>query len=125
MDWKRSLINTKRAMFDLEKSITRWREQMLAAGIKTPSPLEELENHLREEIEQQMNSGASEQDIFHSAVEKIGQAHTLETEFSKNNRPKIKYLNLLFFIFKNERHSRYFFTKLSVPIPAVTANAPI
>ena len=47
MDWKRPLINTKRAMFDLEKSITRWREQMLAAGIKTPSPLEELENHLR------------------------------------------------------------------------------
>ena len=79
-------------MFDLEKSITRWREQMLAAGIKTPSPLEELENHLREEIEQQMNSGASEQDIFHSAVEKIGQAHTLETEFSKNNRPKISEL---------------------------------
>ena len=39
-----------------------------------------------------MNSGASEQDIFHSAVEKIGQAHTLETEFSKNNRPKISEL---------------------------------
>ena len=39
------------------KSIAEWREQMLAAGIKTPVPLEELEIHLREEIEQQMKSG--------------------------------------------------------------------
>jgi hypothetical protein len=41
-------------MFDLEKSIAEWRTQMLAAGIKTPVPMEELEIHLREEIEQQM-----------------------------------------------------------------------
>ena len=44
-------------MFDLEKAIADWRRQMLAAGIKTPVPLEELESHLREEIEQQMKSG--------------------------------------------------------------------
>jgi len=37
-------------MFSLEKSISEWRRQMLAAGIKTPVPLEELEIHLREEI---------------------------------------------------------------------------
>ena len=37
-------------MFSLEKSIAGWREQMLAAGIKAPVPLEELEIHLREEI---------------------------------------------------------------------------
>ena len=41
-------------MFDLEKSIAEWRKQMLSAGIKTPVPLEELEIHLREEIEQQI-----------------------------------------------------------------------
>ena len=40
-------------MFDLEQSIADWRRQMLAAGIKTPVPLEELESHLREEIERQ------------------------------------------------------------------------
>jgi len=38
-------------MFELEKSIADWRRQMLAAGIKSPLPLEELEIHLREEIE--------------------------------------------------------------------------
>ena len=30
-------------MFDLEKAITDWRKQMLAEGIKTPLPLDELE----------------------------------------------------------------------------------
>jgi hypothetical protein len=42
-------------MFNLEQAIADWRQQMLAAGIKTPVPLEELENHLREENEQQMH----------------------------------------------------------------------
>jgi len=30
-------------MFNLESSIARWREQMLAAGIQSPVPLDELE----------------------------------------------------------------------------------
>ena len=51
-------------MFDLEQSIAEWRQQMLAAGIKTPVPLEELEIHLREEIERQMKSGLNEQTGF-------------------------------------------------------------
>jgi hypothetical protein len=70
-------------MFDLEQSIADWRKQMLAAGIKTPVPLEELEIHLREEIEQQMKSGLNEQEAFHSAVQKIGQGGLLRTEFKK------------------------------------------
>ena len=92
MDWKRLPKNMKRVMSDLEQSIAQWLKQLLAAGIKTPSPLEELENHLREEIERQMKSGLSEQDVFHSAVEKIGQAHVLQSEFSKINRPGIRQL---------------------------------
>jgi hypothetical protein len=75
-------------MFNLEQSITNWRKQMLAAGIKTPVPLEELEIHLREEIEQQMKSGLNEQEAFISAVKKIGQAVTLKTEFSKIGKTK-------------------------------------
>src|SRR5665213_686696 len=70
-------------MFDLEKSIAEWRKQMLAAGIKTPVPLEELEIHLREEIEQQMKFGLSAQTAFSIAVEKIGQGNMLKTEFKK------------------------------------------
>ncbi|HZL12691.1 MAG TPA: hypothetical protein VFC85_00970 [Verrucomicrobiae bacterium] len=56
---------------------------MLAAGIKTPVPLEELENHLREEIEQQMKSGQNEQPAFEIALAQIGQAKPLKMEFKK------------------------------------------
>ena len=70
-------------MFDLEKSIADWRKRMLAAGITTPVPLEELEIHLREDIERQMRSGLSAQRAFGIAVEKIGQAPELKREFKK------------------------------------------
>jgi hypothetical protein len=70
-------------MFDLEQSIADWRRQMLAAGIKTPVPLEELEIHLREEIERQTKSGLSEQEVFNSAVQKIGTANAVQNEFGK------------------------------------------
>jgi hypothetical protein len=70
-------------MFDLEQSITNWRQQMLAAGIQTPVPLEELELHLREEIEQQMKAGLSASDAFNLASEKVGQGNLLKNEFTK------------------------------------------
>jgi hypothetical protein len=70
-------------MFDLNEKITRWRQQMLAAGIKTPVPLEELESHLREEIERQMEAGMEPQAALAAAMEKIGQVQTLKTEFTK------------------------------------------
>jgi len=70
-------------MFDLEKSIAEWRKQMLAAGIKAPVPLEELEIHLREEISRQIKSGLSEQKAFEISVQRIGQAQALKFEFEK------------------------------------------
>ena len=70
-------------MFNLEKNIADWRKQMLAAGIQTPVPLEELEIHLREDIEQQMKSGLNEQEAFTASVQKIGQAHAVQSEFKK------------------------------------------
>src|ERR1035438_9065186 len=70
-------------MFDLDQTISDWRRQMLAAGIKMPVPLEELEIHLREEIERHTRSGLNEAEAFQAAVEKIGQAHLLQKEFKK------------------------------------------
>ena len=68
-------------MFNLEQSITEWRQQMLAAGIKTPVPLEELESHLREEIEAQMKSGMNPQDAMEAARKIIGKGPELRKEF--------------------------------------------
>ena len=69
-------------MFDLEQSITNWREQMFAAGIEAAA-LEELESHLREEIEQAMRSGMGAQQAFELSVDLIGKAARINDEFKK------------------------------------------
>lgn len=70
-------------MFNLEQSIGLWRRQMLTAGIKSPTPLDELEIHLREEIERQTQAGLSVEEAFKSSVQKIGEGYVLKTEFAK------------------------------------------
>ena len=70
-------------MVNLEQAISIWRQQMLAAGIKTPAPLEELESHLRDEIERQTKTGFNQQDAFAFAVQKFGSADTVQNEFKK------------------------------------------
>ena len=70
-------------MFDLEEKISEWRKQMLTAGIQSHVPLEELENHLREEIERQTKSGCNARRAFENAVLKTGQGSLLKEEFQK------------------------------------------
>jgi len=69
-------------MFDLEQAITEWRRQMLAAGIKAPEPLGELESHLCEDVERQISSGSNAQQAFGVAVRRIGEAAALKAEFA-------------------------------------------
>src|SRR3984957_6322651 len=80
---KQNIQRFQHNMFDLEQAILEWRQQMLAAGIKTPVPLEELESHLREEIEEQIQSGMSQEQAFETAVKHIGHASELKGEFKK------------------------------------------
>ena len=70
-------------MFNLEQAIAEWRQQMLAAGIKSPAPLEELESHLRQEIERQMRVGTNQRDAFEIAAQQIGEAKQIKMEFRK------------------------------------------
>jgi hypothetical protein len=70
-------------MFNLEAAIAEWRRQLLAAGIKTPVPMEELECHLREDMERQAKSGLDAQAAFEVAVLRIGPANLLKSEFKK------------------------------------------
>jgi hypothetical protein len=53
---------------------------MLAAGIKSPVPLEELESHLRGEIDEQIHAGLNVEQAFRQ----VGDARTLKVEFKKN-----------------------------------------
>jgi hypothetical protein len=70
-------------MFNLEESIVEWRRQMLAAGVKNPAALDELESHLREDAERLMRSGSSAEQAFETAVQRIGHAGLLKHEFAK------------------------------------------
>jgi hypothetical protein len=83
-------------MFSLEQTISEWRQQMLAAGIKSPVPLDELEVHVREEIERRMKTGLNEKEAFKTAAQKIGQARILKTEFKKASVPaEIRFVQLV------------------------------
>ena len=75
-------------MFNLEQSITEWRQQMQSAGIKSPATLEELESHLREEIELQMRAGLSAQSAFDTSVAQIGRPALLKDEFAKTGEAR-------------------------------------
>ena len=72
-------------MFNLEASIADWRRQMLAAGIKTPVPLEELEIHVREDVDERVKSGLDERQAFEITVKQIGPHGVMQLEFSKNS----------------------------------------
>jgi prepilin signal peptidase PulO-like enzyme (type II secretory pathway) len=74
-------------MFNLDQAVAEWRCRMLAAGIKTPVPLDELEIHLRDDVEQQVRSGSDAQQAFEAAVVRIGQPAALKREFTKVGQP--------------------------------------
>jgi hypothetical protein len=70
-------------MFDLEKSIVEWRRQMSSGGIKSSELLDELESHLRDDLERQIQSGLNAQEAFETAVRQLGQPAALKNEFAK------------------------------------------
>jgi len=82
-------------MCNLEQSITDWRKKMLAAGVKTPVPLEELEIHLREEMERRIRSGSSQEEAFKISIQQIGQPEIIKNEFKKNGTSVMKKIGVL------------------------------
>jgi len=61
---------------------------MLATGIKSTEILDELESHLREEIEWQLRSGIDEALAFEVAARQIGQADLLKKEFARAGKKR-------------------------------------
>jgi hypothetical protein len=82
-------------MFDLEKAISDWRRQMQAAGIKNPATVDELESHLREDVDREVQSGSSKEEAFQAAVKRIGLPNSLKSEFAKVPRRKWALLGML------------------------------
>ena len=68
-------------MFDLEQAIADWRREMRAAGLGNREQLDELESHLREDVDAQTNAVIAVREAFDAAVQRLGGATALETEF--------------------------------------------
>ena len=76
-------------MRDLNEEIADWRRQMRLGGINTDALLDELESHLRDDIEQQMKSGLTAHQAFVIAVRRIGHARDLKTEFARAGKASV------------------------------------
>jgi|SRR6185369_9824769 len=70
-------------MFDLDQAIVEWRRGVVDAGLCTPEVLDELEGHLRDDVEQQVRSGLKLEDAFEVATRQLGGAKILKSEFRK------------------------------------------
>jgi len=75
-------------MFNLDQAIARWRLQMADAGVETTESLNELEAHLRDDIDHAIRSGLSAELAFQGASERLGRADALRGEFAKWARAK-------------------------------------
>jgi hypothetical protein len=67
-------------MFDLEREIQRWRQELHTNGL-SGSELDELEDHLRADIEEQLRSGVAMREAFAIAVKRIGRGSLLNAQF--------------------------------------------
>jgi hypothetical protein len=97
-------------MFNLEQAIASWRQQMIASGIKSLGVLDELENHLREDVERKARLGVGEQAAFAAAVRQIGGADVLKIEFTKADGNIGKRVKHLIFNFAGIRNLQFAIT---------------
>jgi hypothetical protein len=72
-------------MFDLNKAISSWRMGLSERQTCAKSDIDELESHLREEIDSLTASKLSQQEAFLVATHRLGDPDSLATEFAKVN----------------------------------------
>lgn len=75
-------------MFKLELALANWRRRMVACGFNSVDVLEEMESHLRDDIEAQVRSGVNEERAFELAIQRLGTPTELKEEFAKARQPE-------------------------------------
>ena len=70
-------------MFDIESEIRTWQNYLRSRGNFRESDLQELESHLRDEMEDLCRTGLSQDEAFFIAVKRIGNTGSLSREFAK------------------------------------------
>ncbi|GGL61766.1 permease prefix domain 1-containing protein [Sporolactobacillus putidus] len=72
-------------MFDLELNIRSWSDHLRARGNFKETDLLELENHLRDEIDDLIEAGLSQDESFLIGVKRLGNVNAISEEYSKVN----------------------------------------
>ncbi|NIM90225.1 MAG: FtsX-like permease family protein [Candidatus Aminicenantes bacterium] len=72
-------------MFDLEQAIKKWRKTLRKNEALEDGYITELESHLRDEIDRQIDFGKNKEEAFEAAVRCLGQIDNIGAEFFKTN----------------------------------------
>ena len=70
-------------MFDLELNIRSWSDHLRAGGNLKDTDILELENHLRDEMEDLIKNGLTEDEAFLISVKRLGNVNLISQEYSK------------------------------------------
>ena len=71
-------------MFDLERHLSQWRAHYQAGAAYNADDVDELETHLRDEMDQLEAKGLLPEESFWIARRRLGEADVLEGEYGKN-----------------------------------------
>jgi len=66
-----------RAQFDLDRSLSQWRQRLLAREPIQAGETEELESHLLDSLAHWQEKGLSEEEAFAIATRRLGDANAL------------------------------------------------
>lgn len=72
-------------MFDLELNINSWCNYLRASGKLTEDDVLELENHLREQIDELIENDITVDEAFLISVKRLGNVNSISEEYSKVN----------------------------------------
>ena len=70
-------------MFDLEGQIQKWRQTVAEALANKPGVIDELENHLRDDVQQLVRSDQPPGVAWEKALARLGAPGQLAAEFAK------------------------------------------
>jgi len=80
-------IMGEKTMFDLNEQIKKWRCALVQSEAFDKSDIDELESHLKEEIERLITLKLSGEEAFWVAAHRVGNTDALAGEFAKVNWP--------------------------------------
>ncbi len=71
--------------FDIEQKIKNWKDYLNSRGSFLPDDLEELETHLRDEIDALQKNGLDAEEAYFIGIKRLGKSDALSREFYKIN----------------------------------------